>query len=764
MSTPHAGAQPLKRRIAFASYVDENYLPGFLTLLRSLALTNPGVCEDFVVLYDDLRPASVAKIHELHPRIVMHRVRDERYTDFVKGDPHNYLVRKAYFILDVFQLREYDTIITLDTDMVVLDRLDELLRMREGLGAVAQFFFGQDKLNSGLLVIQREYLTDAFCARIDEIGRSGDYELDKHDQGILNALLQGDFIRLDARYNYVKRRLSGNKPVPEDVAVLHFTGRHKPWQGGEHGYGPAEEAWHRYDLSPAAFRQEFLALGGGKHPELVRHFGRQAVAAGADLDTAHQLASALMDLGGYREAVEVLSDRRIPARRVRTQVLLGSALMAESRYAEAEARLLLGAADSAVAPKAFGKLAQLRWILHDEPTAQRYALAGLTADPTDRLCGILQRRTARPATDTGRVPGGRLAHVAFYMDEQGNAGDKVLPESVRRCFGSDIGESAWQSEHVHRHFDEAALERVNKQRGLVIGGGGLFIPDTSPNGASAWQWNVSDEMLRRVEVPLAVFAVGYNAFEGQTYARTRFTESLTALAEQASFFGLRNHGSVERVRALLPARLRDKVVFQPCPTTVTRQLMPDWQDPVFRDDTVLVNCAYDRAGLRFGHDYAHFLGQLATAVRELGEDTEVRYAAHAVTDETFVHDLRRVHGISLPVLPMYEWSTERIFREYARTRLVIGMRGHAGMIPFGCGTPILSLISHPKLAYFLKDIERPEWGVSVHERQLAGLLTERARGLLDRHEETVADVHDRQRALWKTTEENISLLTGLLGG
>ncbi|CAM5659256.1 hypothetical protein SFUMM280S_07751 [Streptomyces fumanus] len=55
-----------KRRIAFASYVDENYLPGFLVLLRSLALSNPSVCEDFVVLYDDLRPGSIAKIHALH--------------------------------------------------------------------------------------------------------------------------------------------------------------------------------------------------------------------------------------------------------------------------------------------------------------------------------------------------------------------------------------------------------------------------------------------------------------------------------------------------------------------------------------------------------------------------------------------------------------------------------------------------------------------------------------------------------------------------
>lgn len=165
-----------KRRIAFASFVDENYLPGFLALLRSLALSNPGVCEDFVVLYDDLRPGSIARIRALHPRIVLKRVDADHYDSYKKGDQDNYLVRKAYFILDVFKIREYDTVITLDTDMVVLGDLSELLQLREGLAAVPQFFYGQHKLNSGLLVIQREYLSDAFCARLDKCGRSGDYE------------------------------------------------------------------------------------------------------------------------------------------------------------------------------------------------------------------------------------------------------------------------------------------------------------------------------------------------------------------------------------------------------------------------------------------------------------------------------------------------------------------------------------------------------------------------------------------------------------
>ncbi|MGY3058678.1 hypothetical protein ACVWZD_002923 [Streptomyces sp. TE3672] len=352
------------------------------------------------------------------------------------------------------------------------------------------------------------------------------------------------------------------------------------------------------------------------------------------------------------------------------------------------------------------------------------------------------------------------------MERQGNAGDKLLPESVRLAFGRDTGPQRWHSIHAHRLFDEAALERVNERRGLVIGGGGLFIPDTAPNGNSGWQWNVPDELLDRIDVPVMVYAVGFNAFDGQAYGhgRERFLSSLRRLVERASFFGLRNHGSIEKVRELLPASLHDKVRFQPCPTTVTRQLVDGWADPVRREDTVLINAAYDRSGLRFGHDYGHFLAEMATAVRELGTRAEVQCVAHSLDDERIAFDLRREHGIALPVIPMYDFDNDAIRDTYARTKLVIGMRGHAGMIPFGCGTPIISLISHPKMAYFLADIDRPEWGISVHDRHLGARLAERAAGLLDDHAATVADVHGRQQELWKVTEANAADLRVIQGG
>jgi len=764
-----AVATAAQRRIAFASYVDEVYLPGFLTLLRSLALTNPALCLDYVVLFDDLTPASVSAIHRLHPRIRFRRVETGRYDDFVKGDRSNYLVRKAYFSLDAFRIRDYDTVIVLDTDMVVLGDVSPLLDVREGIGAVEQFFYNETgtKLNSGLLVLNREVLTDDFVALVDGTGRSGEYELDKHDQGILNAILDGRFVRLDERYNFVKRRLSGDLDVPPEVAVLHFTGQHKPWTGGEVGYDKAQALWQAYDLPEDDFFRAYLAVPR-RHPDLVVHYGRELLERGlGGVDVAVAVAECLFDGGLYREAVDVCRRWRPAADALnpRYHWVLGQALVATSEYRDAVPHLALASRAPAYAGVAFRALADLAWVLRDYGSAVASATEALRLNPVDRRSRILLRRasSAAAAGPVG-VAGDQLAHAAFYMDRQGNAGDKVLPESVRRCFRKDASGTSWHPIHVHQVFDADRLAEINSRRALVVGGGGLFIPDTAPNGNSCWQWNVTDRALRGITVPIAVFGVGYNTFEGQSYADARFRESLALLVERSAFVGLRNSGSIDRVREALPPALRDRVTYQPCPTTVTSRLVDGWVDPPVRDDTVLVNAAYDRFERRFGREYGDFLARMATAVTAMRERADVRYAAHAVTDERFVHDLRREHGIALPVVPLYEYTNEEIWAAYARTRLVVGMRGHAGMIPFGVGTPILSLVSHPKLGFFLRDLNRPEWGISVHDPHLAHVLPRRVAEILDAHDAVVADVRRLQEQLWAVTRQNLATLTPAFGG
>ncbi|MEV5372596.1 polysaccharide pyruvyl transferase family protein [Streptomyces albogriseolus] len=721
-----------RRRIAFAVRTDAAGLPGTAALLRSLALAAPNVCEDVVVLHPGLPDPAFDPLRRLHPRVV---------------------ARRDGGLADLLRPAGYDTVVVLTPDTVVLGDIGPLLRLRHGVGAVPRA--GADDVRGGLLdgllVVQRADLDDSLLARL-AAGEDPETVLEK----VLNPV--------DGRYDFPAARLGDDLPVPPHVAVLRF-----PRASGVPASGPAAEVWRRFAPDDDAFRAAYCALPGEKHPELLAHLAPPLLTARPSLDLARTVAEVYRRQGRYDEAVEVLAPvvgDRLDA--PRCQETLGVCLMALSRYAEAEARLLLAAASPDVAPRAYAQLARLAWILGRDEDAHRYALEGLDADPTDAGCHAWQVRTRpeRAETDGGGEPAPareQLAHVALFAEGRENAGDKVLPEAVRLCFGPDTGPRRWYAQPVHRLVDEAALEELNARRGVVVGGGGLFLPDTSPNGHSHWQWNVPDALLERLTAPLAVFAVGYNVFDGQLYRRTRFAESLRVLVDRSAFFGLRNHGSIDRVRELLPAGLRDRVRYQPCPTTVARRLVPGWTDPAERADTVLVNCAYDRAGLRFGHDYGHFLGQTAFALRGLRERADVRYAAHMPADERFVDDLRRAHGLTLPVEQLYERTNDDIRALFRTSRLVIGMRGHAGMIPFGCGTPILSLVSHPKLAYFLSDIGREEWGLSVHDRDLGPLLLERAAAVLDDHAGAVADVHAAQRPLWEVTRANLGELREVFG-
>jgi hypothetical protein len=84
------------------------------------------------------------------------------------------------------------------------------------------------------------------------------------------------------------------------------------------------------------------------------------------------------------------------------------------------------------------------------------------------------------------------------------------------------------------------------------------------------------------------------------------------------------------------------------------------------------------------------------------------------------------------------------------------------MIPFGVRTPIISLISHAKLGYFLADIGHPEWGVGVQDPHLAGRLRELTRHLLEHGPAVAAEIAAIQQRLAAVTEANLGTLPASL--
>lgn len=355
---------------------------------------------------------------------------------------------------------------------------------------------------------------------------------------------------------------------------------------------------------------------------------------------------------------------------------------------------------------------------------------------------------------------GTVAHVSAYGP--GNAGDTLLPVAVRDVIEAATGPVRWRSVHVRDPVNRRVAGRLQHADGILVGGGGLFLADTNPNTVSGWQWAIPADQISRLSTPLALFAVGDNRFRGQPDFPTVFSDHLRLLARHSVFIGLRSRGSIDRLAGYLPEELHDRLVYQPCPTTLLRTLYPHRFAEAARGGFIAVNVAVDRARFRYGDRFGHALQDLAAAVAVLAQDMPVRYYAHMAGDEAFLPFMDAA-GRPLDVVRLYGTSPAAIVDAYQRPDLVIGMRGHAQLIPFGCGTPILSVISHDKLGWFLHDIGRPDWGVEIATPDLRDRVVTLARTLLQDPATVRGALARAQADLWTLTRRNVETLCDAFG-
>jgi len=480
----------------------------------------------------------------------------------------------------------------------------------------------------------------------------------------------------------------------------------------------------------------------------------------------------LVNAGRFHEATKLMGKQiaTTPASVDPGDIMLfARALMATSRYDEAFNVLHLAMIDRTHKARALGLQSEIRWIQHRYDEAHNLALASLELDLFNGRVQTIRNRCQQVFNDEMRVsvPGvaenRRLGHAAFYVAPGGNFGDLALPPTIRDTIAHWKPVSEWTAFHVHQQFDQAQVRALNDLDGLVIGGGGLFLPDTSPNGDSGWQWNVTLENLKRIDVPIYVIAVGYNLFQGQGFQGDTFRRSLHGLVNQSSIVGLRNSGSISQIKALLPKDLQEKVSYMPCPTTILSRLIPDELEAIdvpATQNRVFLNAAFDRSERRFGDTYGVFLDHMASYVSNLQTDgVSVELAAHLPRDEKLGKDLYEHYGIEMPVHGFYDMSCEDGYNLYRKAGLVVGMRGHASMIPFGLGIPILSLVSHPKMQFFLDDIERPDWGIPVEREHLSDDLYRASVDILENNQAYRDDLKGIQDWLYERCQSVVGQIS-----
>lgn len=386
-----------------------------------------------------------------------------------------------------------------------------------------------------------------------------------------------------------------------------------------------------------------------------------------------------------------------------------------------------------------------------------------------------------PEDESGIVPAGwngkTLLHVAVHRGWQGkdgsqlnfNAGDTALNPLVRNTIDLAGGPYRWILRQVWDPIDAPTMRALQSEvDGIVIGGGGLFLreqPGTDLS-KSGWTWNCSVDALGEVVRPVVVFAVGYNRFRGHSEFEGVFFEHINKLAAKSNFFGLRNNGSIAALARYVEPPSRDKLKLQVCPTTLIWQLRPAYRELTQATDRagkkiLVLNAAFDRAKLRFGDDSDRILGGIASAMRRAQtQGWTIRVVAHKTMDLEIEPYLDHA-GVTYDTYDVSAGSSDDLFRFYAETDLVVGLRGHAQMIPFGLRRPIISIISHDKMRFFLDDIGHPEWGADVVDPNFEAQLNSLIERVADEPGRIHQELAEAQERLWTITQPNIEQIKAI---
>jgi alpha-N-acetylglucosamine transferase len=253
----------IMQRNAYATLVtNPDYILGATALVRSLKLT--GTTANIVVMHTggvdaqmlasltelgaklhcvDLLPTSDA-FNERHSRGRIHTAKP--FTKGRKPDFHTPLDNFAK--LRLWELEEYERIVFIDADAIVVRRIDRLFAYPEFCAApnVYESLADFHRLNSGVFVAKPSRATfDAMLARLDAPGAHWprtdqtflqEFFPDWHGLPVFDNMLQYVWFALPALWDW------------KSVRVIHFQ-YEKPWEADHPKAGrlrPLIDLWHAY--------------------------------------------------------------------------------------------------------------------------------------------------------------------------------------------------------------------------------------------------------------------------------------------------------------------------------------------------------------------------------------------------------------------------------------------------------------------------------------------------------------------------------------
>jgi lipopolysaccharide biosynthesis glycosyltransferase len=254
-----------KKGIALVTVCTENFFAGTMVLLYSFLKHNPWFKGDILVIHDETLPQNACNLLGSFPRIQLRKVSHtlvKKSKNLIPSFPDFERRLGQFYSLEAFQLKEYERLLFLDSDMVIRGSLEELFHREEDLlvCATASYYknpkdytardpFSIEKFNAGMMLISKSLLKESlygemlskvsvefFSAFVPQPSkfRMGNEEIRlTADQLIHNTLLHKKATFVSLRYNYrlgLAEKIREREGIGiEDSYIVHFTGKKKPW-------------------------------------------------------------------------------------------------------------------------------------------------------------------------------------------------------------------------------------------------------------------------------------------------------------------------------------------------------------------------------------------------------------------------------------------------------------------------------------------------------------------------------------------------------
>lgn len=242
-------------KIACCSTLNDLYFEGFLTFFYSLKQHNPSFnLPYYIFTWGELSDTNIAKLKRAYHNFKFKNIDNSRYNGVEYSTKWRNWNINCINRFEIFTLSDYDKIIFLDADMLVLGNIDYLFNINVDFGACeivkgsemdhpGKFNKTLKSFDGGLMVISKKYLNHDTQKALIDIALQKKWT---SDEPILNVYFDNNKTTyLSKEYNLLSPEISDGSL--KTAKIIQFVGVKKPWYKGQ-----IEDRYDNYTISKMA--------------------------------------------------------------------------------------------------------------------------------------------------------------------------------------------------------------------------------------------------------------------------------------------------------------------------------------------------------------------------------------------------------------------------------------------------------------------------------------------------------------------------------